>query len=83
MAGLEVLKIVHNRDTLGLGGSEEVILDRIRAAERCQLLSQERPQMQRKLVSLVAKRDLDWALKTMCIPVVPGALVRFMLLHQR
>jgi hypothetical protein len=34
MAGAEVLQIVNDRNTLGFGGAQEVVLDRICAATR-------------------------------------------------
>ena len=79
MAGLQVLKVVNNRDVLGLGSSEEVLGDRIGARDAWSapdaIFSSQND-------SLVSKRDLDRALKAVHVPIVACALVRLVLLHK-
>jgi hypothetical protein len=77
MTSREVLEIIDDGNVLGLGGAEEVVLDRIGACRRsaCGLEKEDWD-------ILVAEGDLDGALEAVSVSVVAGTLVRLVLLHQ-
>ena len=67
VAGGQVFQVVDNRDVLRLRGPQEVILNRIGASSRVNLLSNRVPELNSHL--LVSKRNFDRTLKPMELPV--------------
>jgi len=78
----EILQVIDGRDALGLGGAEEVFLDRVGAGVS-HIRTQKHVHCESSHEdSLISKRDLDGSIETMQILLVAGALVGLMLSHQ-
>lgn len=78
MTSDQVLKIVCDRDVLALSSTEEVLHDGVFASSAVKNVMIDRS----ILTCVVAKANLDGSLESMKVPVVGGALVCLVLLHQ-